>query len=76
MSKLPQVKSKDLKKILVSLGFITRQGKGSHEIFKHLDGRRTVISNHKHPLCIGTLMAILKQVDLSVNEFLELFKKI
>lgn len=67
-----QIKPNDIKKVLTKLNFISRQGKGSHVVFKHLDGRRTVIPIHNRPIAIGTLKAILKQIDLSVEEFLKL----
>lgn len=46
MIKLPQIKPKDIEKILIKLDFISRQGKGSHIVFKHSDSRRTVIPVH------------------------------
>ena len=75
MTKLPQIKPRDIEKILVKSGFIPRSGKGSHIVYKHPDGRRTVIPGHGRPVRIGTLRAILRQVDISVNEFLKLLKK-
>lgn len=75
MTKLPQIKPRKIEKVLLKLGFISRYGKGSHVVFKHLDGRRTVIPVHNRPVRTGTLRAILKQVDLSTEEFLKLLKK-
>lgn len=75
MTKLPQIKPRDVEKILNKLGFTSRSGKGSHVVFKHPGGRRTVISVHNRPIRTGTLRAILKQVDLSIEEFLKLLKK-
>jgi len=69
MLKLPQIKPKEIEKVLLKLDFIPRQGKGSHVVFKHSDGRRTVIPAHKHPIRTGTLRAILRQIDLSVEDF-------
>jgi len=74
MSKLPQIKPKEIQKVLIKLGFIARSGKGSHVVFKHADGRRTVVPIHNYPVRTGTLRAILKQIDLTTDEFLELFK--
>ena len=73
MTKLPQIKPKDIKKVLMKLNFVSRQEKGSHIVFKHLDGRRTVVPIHNRPITIGTLKAILRQIDLSTEEFLKLF---
>lgn len=72
MAKLPQIKPGKINKVLINIGFVPRSGKGSHVVFKHPDGRRTVIPVHNHPVRTGTLRAILKQVDLSVEEFLKL----
>jgi len=75
MPKLPQVKPRDIEKALTKLGFIPRSGKGSHVVFKHSDGRRTVIPGHNRPVRTGTLRAILKQVDITTDEFLKLLRK-
>ena len=75
MLKLPQIKPKKVEKVLLQLGFSPRRGKGSHIVFKHPDGRRTVIAVHNRPIRTGTLRAILRQIDLSINEFLKLTKK-
>ncbi|OGD57030.1 hypothetical protein A3I57_02310 [Candidatus Beckwithbacteria bacterium RIFCSPLOWO2_02_FULL_47_23] len=72
MPKLPQIKPKIIEKVLLKIGFIPRPGKGSHIVFKHADGRRTVVPVHNYPVRTGTLRAILKQIDLPVKEFLKL----
>ncbi len=72
MSKLPQVKPRDVEKILVKKGFAGRPGKGSHTVFRHADGRRTVVPGHNRPVRTGTLRAILRQAEISVEEFVEL----
>ncbi len=74
MSKIPEIKPKQLQKFVIKLGFVSRQGKGSHVVFKHLDGRRTVIATHNRPIAIGTLRTILKQVKFSVDDFLKMVK--
>ena len=75
MPKLPQVKPGNLEKVLIKLGFISRTGKGSHVVFRHTDGRRTVVPVHNRPVRTGTLRAILKQIDLPIDDFLMLLKK-
>lgn len=72
MPKLPQIKPSKIEKVLIKLGFSSRKGKGSHVVFKHSDGRRTVIPAHNRPIRIGTLRAVLKQIDLTTQEFLDL----
>ncbi|RAI91634.1 type II toxin-antitoxin system HicA family toxin [Algoriphagus yeomjeoni] len=41
---------KELIKILESLGFEFQRSKGSHQVFKHQDGRRTVVPLHTKEL--------------------------
>lgn len=73
MTKLPRISGKDLCKILEKLGFEKIYGKGSHVRFKHQDGRRTVVPVHgNEELGPGLLMAILKQVKLTREDFEEL----
>ena len=72
MVKLVTISGKDFCKILVKLGFEKIYGKGSHVRFKHPDGRRTVLPIHNRPVRTGTLRAILKQVDISLEEFLDM----
>ncbi|MBI3956009.1 type II toxin-antitoxin system HicA family toxin [Candidatus Gottesmanbacteria bacterium] len=72
MPKLPQVKPRDVEKILVKRGFAGRPGKGGHVVFGHPDGRRTVVPGHNRPVRTGTLRAILRQAEISVEEFVEL----
>jgi len=75
MTKLSQIKPIRIEKVLLKLGFTRRLGKGSHIVFRHQDGRRTVVPIHNRPVRIGTLRAILKQADMSIEEFLKLLKK-
>ena len=72
MTKLPEIKPKKIKKALKKIGFIPRPTKSSYVVFKHPDGRRTVIPVHNRPVRIGTLRAILKQIEIPAEEFLKL----
>ena len=75
MPKIPQIKPKEIIKILLRQGFVQRAGRGSHMVLKHPDGRRTVIPIHNKPIATGTFASILKQVNFSVEEFLKLVKE-
>ncbi|MBI2267946.1 MAG: type II toxin-antitoxin system HicA family toxin [Candidatus Blackburnbacteria bacterium] len=75
MSRLPQIRPRNIERVLFQLDFVSRPGKGSHVVFKHSDGRRTVVPRHNRPVRTGTLRAILKQADITTNEFLKLLKK-
>ena len=77
MTKLITVSGKELCKILEKLGFEKTYGKGSHVRFKHLDGRRTVVPVHgNEDLGKGLLREILRQINLSKEEYEELRMKV
>ena len=77
MVKLVTLSGKEMCKILMSLGFERIYGKGSHVRFKHSDGRRTVVPVHgNEDLGKGLLREILKQINLSKEEYEELRRKV
>ena len=62
-------------KALVKIGFRVMRQKGSHVFLKHPDGRRTVIPLHKgEDIGRGLLTKIMKDANLTREEFLKLFK--
>ena len=71
MTKLPQVKPRDLAKALIRLGFNSRLGKGSHVIFYGDRGRHVSIPMHRKPLGRGLLHKILKQLNVSLEQLKE-----
>lgn len=71
--KLPQLKAKEVAKILQKLGFEFKRQKGNHMFFAHPDGRSTVIPNHPpEHIDRGLLNKIIKH-DLQIEreEFLK-----
>lgn len=72
MSKLPQVKSQEIIKVLRKLDFEVVRQTGSHIRLYHPDGRRVSVPRHNRPLFIDTLHSILRQAKLSREEFLKL----
>lgn len=70
--KLPQLRAKELSKILEKLGFEFKRQKGSHMFFEHPDGRTTVVPNHPNEhIDRGLLNKIIKHdLQLSREEFL------
>lgn len=46
MSNLPSVKAKDFIKVIQKLGFYFDRQKGSHAIYKSIDGKRVVVPIH------------------------------
>lgn len=70
MPKLSPIRSRNLIKILQSLGFIQTRQKGSHLRMEHTDGRKTTIPIHSgEKVGKGLLRKILKDVTLSPDDF-------
>jgi predicted RNA binding protein YcfA (HicA-like mRNA interferase family) len=73
MNKLPSLTGDKVVKTLFKAGFQALRQKGSHVYLKHTDGRATVVPVHKgETVGIGLLMAIIKDADLTKEEFMEL----
>ena len=71
------VNAKELEKILFILGFKLVRQKGSHVFYRHPDGRYTTIPHH-HSVDISRplLRSILKEIDVSVDEFTTLLARV
>ena len=76
MSKLTIISSKGMVKVLESLGFTEIRQKGSHKSFKHKDGRTTVVPFHGEDLGRGLIRKVLKDIEISPDEYEELLKQI
>lgn len=76
MSKLTIISSKDMVKIMESLGFKEIRQKGSHKSFRHEDGRTTVVPFHGEDLGRGLIRKILRDIEISPDEYEELRKRI
>ena len=72
MTKLPRISGSDCVKALTRAGFYKKRQHGSHIILRRDDPvAQLVVPEHKE-LDRGTLRAILRQAELSVDEFLDL----
>lgn len=72
MSRLPQISGRDCEKALSKIGFIKRRQHGSHLILRRdKPFAQLVVPDHK-TLDRGTLRSIIRQAELSVDEFLKL----
>lgn len=70
MSKLSPISSKELIRILRKQGFEQVHQKGSHVRLKHRDGRRTTVPVHAgEKIGVGLLRKILRDINLTRNEF-------
>lgn len=71
MTKLPQIKPRELIKALRKMGFEVKRKKGSHFRLVHPDGRKISVAVHNKPISKGTLSAIIRQAESSVEEILK-----
>ncbi len=69
MSKLAIISSREMEKILNNLNFKELRQKGSHKTFKHKDGRVTVLPFHGEDLGRGLIRKILRDIEISVDEY-------
>lgn len=64
--------STQIQTILQKLHFTFQSQKGSHGKFKHADGRIVILPMNKKEIPIGTFRSILKQANISLQEFEQL----
>lgn len=70
MIRLPRLKGKEVVHILEKLGFRTVRTRGSHVFLRHSDGRVTTVPIHSGEVIgHGLLRAILRDIEMSVEEF-------
>ena len=72
MSKLPRISGRDCIAALANVGFYKKRQQGSHIVLRRDNPfAQLVVPDHKE-LDRGTLRAIIRQANLSVDEFKEL----
>jgi len=73
--RLPRVSAAEAARVLEKAGFFLARQSGSHRIYKNADGLRVTVPYHSgkelHP---KILKSILRDADLTAEEFLELMK--
>lgn len=73
MSGLPSTRPEELARIARKLGFELERQQGSHAIYwRSSDHRMAVIPIHRKALKLGTLRRLIKNLGLSIEEFLKL----
>ena len=73
MTRLPRARGKEVVRALEQVGFSVERTRGSHVFLKHPDGRVTSVPVHsRETLGPGLLRAILRDVDMSVDELIAL----
>jgi predicted RNA binding protein YcfA (HicA-like mRNA interferase family) len=70
MSKLPSISGKNCVKALQKVGFYLKRRESSHVILRRDNPFAQVVVPDHQELAKGTLRAILRDVDLSVEEFI------
>jgi predicted RNA binding protein YcfA (HicA-like mRNA interferase family) len=71
MTRLPRLKGKEIIRILEKAGFRKIRTKGSHTFMKHVDGRDSRASSFRGNDRARTLRAILRDVEMSVDDLLK-----
>jgi predicted RNA binding protein YcfA (HicA-like mRNA interferase family) len=72
VSKLPSISGKDCIKVLQQVGFYQKRRESSHVILRRDDPFAQVVVPDHQELAKGTLRSIIRDADLSVDEFIEL----
>lgn len=77
MSTVPILTAKEIIRVLLKAGFKIVRQRGSHVHLEHaIDSSRiTQVVIHSRALPRGTLMGILRQAGISIDEFLRLLGK-
>lgn len=76
MPRPPSISPRRFIRVLEKLGFVHAHGKGSHLVFIHADGRKTTVSMHGKDIPLGTLRAIIKDLHMTVDEFIKILKSL
>ncbi|YAF97215.1 MAG: type II toxin-antitoxin system HicA family toxin [Nodularia sp. CChRGM 3473] len=74
MSKLPSISGKDCIKVLEKIGFYQKRRESSHIIMRRDEPFTQVVVPDYQELAKGTLRAIIRDVGLSVEEFISLLE--
>lgn len=70
MGGFPVRSAKDVIRVLQRHGFIKVGQKGSHQKWRHPDGRQVIVADHgSKPIPIGTLKSIIEGAKLTADDF-------
>lgn len=68
--RFPTCSAMDVIRVLRRHGFVRIGQKGSHQKWRHPDGRQVIVANHgSKPIPIGTLKSIVEGSKLSIDDF-------
>ena len=72
MTRLPRLTGKEAVRALRTIGFEVVRTRGSHVFLRHPDGRATTVPVHsRETLGPGLLRSILRDVEMSVDDFIK-----
>ncbi|MDR2166932.1 MAG: type II toxin-antitoxin system HicA family toxin [Clostridiales bacterium] len=69
MAKLKIVTSVAMCRLIENIGFVAIRQRGSHKFYRHNDGRTTVIPMHAKDLDRSLIRKILRDIEISIEEF-------
>jgi len=73
--KITSLRSKDVIKVLKKLGYVKVRQTGSHRIFYHSVKKKIVpVPMHNKDLKRGLVRAIIRELEISKDEFIKLLK--
>lgn len=74
MAELPVVQSREVVRALERAGFYVHRQTGSHAVLRHRTNAalRVTVPMHARDMRKGTLRAILRQAELTVDDFVRL----
>lgn len=61
--------AREILRRLLKAGFVEVRQSGSHKVLRHRDGRQTYVAMHPGDIPPGTFRKILKQANLTAEEF-------
>ncbi len=68
--RLPICSAKDVIRVFRRHGFVKVGQKGSHQKWRHADGRQVIVADHgSKPIPIGTLKSIIEGAQLQADDF-------
>jgi len=74
--RLPIISPKELCRFLEKMDFVLIRQRGSHRLYRHPDGRQTVVPVHPgKDIRRKLLRAILKEIGMEREEFLKGYKR-
>jgi predicted RNA binding protein YcfA (HicA-like mRNA interferase family) len=76
MAKLPRPSGKEMLRLLERMGFTVVRIRGSHHFLQRGDKRTCVPVHGNSAMKIGTLRSVLRDIDLSPQEFEQRWQEI